>query len=245
MHKYHCASFQVTLTTVTARRIGLERYLFLRLPMFRFFSRPAPLVLALAFFTCIPVLTALVQVFQIPFGTYPEDSARLAVAPVSWFAHVLAGVAFGTTGPLQFVRALRHRFGALHRVSGRIFVLSGVILGFSSLALLAQVTSVRTPIADIARGLFGLALLIALAMAMAAIWHRNFIRHRAWAIRAYAIGMGLGTVSLVFFPIYIITGQPPSGLASDILFVGSWALNIAFAEVVISYSSHSSPQVST
>jgi hypothetical protein len=213
--------------------------------MFRFFSRPAPLVLALAFFTCIPVLTALVQVFQIPSGTYPEDSARLAVAPVSWFAHVLAGVAFGIIGPVQFVRALRHRFGMLHRVSGRIFVLSGMILGFSSLALLAQVTSVRTPIADIARGLFGLALLIALAMAMAAIRHRNFIRHRAWAIRAYAIGMGLGTVSLVFFPIYIITGQPPSGLASDILFVGSWTLNIAFAEVVIRYSSHSSPQVST
>ena len=210
--------------------------------MFRFFARPAPLVLALAFFTFIPVLTALVQVFQIPTGTYPEDSARLAVAPISWFAHVLAGCAFGITGPMQFVRALRQRFGALHRVSGRIFVFSGAILGLSGLSLLAQVMSVRTPLADIARGLFGLALLIALAMAMAAIRHRDFLRHRAWAIRAYAIGMGLGAVSLVFFPIYIITGQPPTGLASDILFVGSWALSIAFAEVVIRHSSHSPPQ---
>ena len=136
--------------------------------MFRFFSRPAPLVLALALFTFIPVLTALILVFQIPSGTYPEDSARLAVAPISWFAHVLAGVAFGITGPVQFVRALRHRFGALHRVSGRIFVLSGAILGLSGLSLLAQVTSQRTPLVDIARGLFGLALLIALALAMVA-----------------------------------------------------------------------------
>jgi len=207
--------------------------------MFRFFSRPAPLVLALAVFTCIPVLTALVQVFQIPFGTYPEDSARLAVAPFSWFVHVLAGVTFGIIGPVQFVRALRHRFGALHRVSGRIFVLSGVILGISGLSLLAQVTSQRTPLVDIARGLFGLALLIALALAMAAIRHRDFLRHRAWAIRAYAIGMGLGAVALVFFPIYIITGQPPNGVASDILFVASWVLTIALAEVVLRYSSHS------
>ncbi len=211
--------------------------------MFRFFSRPAPLVLALVFFTFIPVLTALVQVFQIPFGSYPEDSARLAVAPISWFAHVLAGVAFGIIGPVQFVRALRHRFGALHRVSGRIFVLSGAILGLSGLSLLAQVTSERTPLVDIARGLFGLALLIALALAMAAIRDRDFLRHRAWAVRAYAIGMGLGTVALVFFPIYIITGRPPSGLASDVLFVASWALNIAFAEVFIRYSSPSSPRV--
>lgn len=213
--------------------------------MFRFFSRPAPLVLALAFCTFIPILTALVLVFQIPSGTYPEDSARLAVAPISWFAHVLAGVAFGITGPVQFVRALRHRFGVLHRVSGRMFVLSGVILGLSGLSLLAQVTPQRTPLVDIARGLFGLALLIALALAMAAIQNRDFLRHRAWAIRAYAIGMGFGAVALVFFPIYIITGQPPKGLASDILFIASWVLTIAFAEVVQRHSSRSPPRVTS
>lgn len=204
--------------------------------MLRLFQRPIPLVLALAFFAAIPVLTALINVVQIPSGTYPEDSAHLAVAPISWFAHVLAGFAFGITGPVQFVRALRHRFGALHRVSGRIFVLSGAILGLSGLSLLAQVESQRTPVADIARGTFGLALLIALALAMAAIRDRDFLRHRAWAIRAYAVGMGLATVALVFFPIYIVTGQPPIGLASDILFVASWVLTIAFGEVVIRYS---------
>jgi hypothetical protein len=217
----------------------LEAFHFLTLHMFRFFSRPARLVLALTFYIFIPVLSALVLVFQIPTGTYPEDSSRLAVAPISWFAHVLAGAAFGITGLVQFFRALRHRFGALHRVSGRIFVLSGAILGLSSLSLLAQVTSERTHLVDVARVIFGLALLIALTLAMAAIRTRDFPRHRAWAIRAYSIGMGLGTVSLVFFPIYIITGQPPTGLASDILFVASWLLTIAFAELVIRYISKS------
>jgi Predicted membrane protein (DUF2306) len=118
-------------------------------------------------------------------------------------------------------------------MSGRIFVLSGAILGLSGLALLAQVTSVRTPLADIARGLFGLGLLIALSLAMAAIRDRDVQRHRAWMIRAYATGMGLGVVGLVFFPIYIVTGQPPMGLTSDILFVGSWVLTIVIGEVVV------------
>ncbi len=211
--------------------------------MFRLFHRPMPLVLFLAFGTAIPVLTALVQVFQIPFGTYPEDSARLAIAPIGWFAHVLAGVAFGITGPLQFVRALRHRFGTLHRVSGRVFVLSGAVLGLSGLSLLAQVTSQSTPLVDIARGLFGLALLIALGLGMAAIRDRDVLRHRAWMIRTYAVGMGLGATALVFFPIYVITGQPPTGLASDILFVASWVLTIAFAEVVLRHSARSAPGV--
>lgn len=212
--------------------------------MFRLLSRPIPLVLALAFFTAIPVVNAIVQVFQIPSGTYPDDSARLAIAPIAWFAHVLAGAAFGIIGPLQFVRALRHRFGLRHRASGRIFVLSGAILGLSGLSLLAEVASHRTPLADIARGLFGLALLIALAMGMAAIRNRDFLRHRAWMIRAYGVGMGLGAVSLVFFPIYIVTGQPPNGLASDILFVGSWMVAIAFAEVVVRRILPSYPRVS-
>ena len=211
--------------------------------MFRFFQRPIPLVLFLAFLTAIPILNSLVLVFQVPSGTYAEDSAHLAVAPISLFVHVLAGVAFGITGPVQFVRALRNRFGALHRVSGRIFVLSGTVIGLSGLSILAQVTSQRTPIVDIARGLFGFALLIALAMAMVAIRNRDFLRHRAWAIRSYAIGMGLGTVALVFIPLYIVTGQPPIGPTSDILFVASWVLTIVIAEVVIRRSSRSQPVV--
>ncbi|MFM7443797.1 MAG: DUF2306 domain-containing protein, partial [Tabrizicola sp.] len=148
--------------------------------MFRLLSRPTPLVLVLAFLTAIPVLNALVQVIQIPTGTYPADSARLAVAPIAWFAHVLAGAAFGITGPVQFVRALRHRFGRLHRVTGRIFVVAGATLGLSGLSLLMQVTSVATPVADIARGMFGRALLAALALAMAAIRERDIPRHRVW-----------------------------------------------------------------
>lgn len=209
--------------------------------MLRLLSRPVPLALFLAVVTAIPVLNALVEVVQIPTGTYPEDSVRLAIAPIAWFAHVLAGVGFGITGPVQFVRALRHRFGVLHRVSGRIFVLSGAILGLSGLSLLAQVTSVRTPLADTARGIFGLALLVALALAMAAIRDRDIQRHRAWMIRSYAIGMGLAAVSLVFFPIYIVTGQPPMGLASDVLFVASWVMTIAAGELVVRRVSRPTP----
>jgi uncharacterized membrane protein len=201
--------------------------------MFRLFQRPIPLALGLAVFSAIPVLIALVEIVQIPTGTYPEDSARLAVAPIAWFAHVVAAVSFGVTGPLQLVRALRYRFGALHRLLGRVFVLSGVVLGVSGLALLLQVAHVRTPLAEVARAVFGLALLAALALSMVAIRERDFQRHRAWIVRAYAIGMGSGAIALMFFPIYLIAGEAPSGVASDILFIGSWVVTIAIAELVL------------
>jgi len=201
--------------------------------MIRLFSRPMPLVFLLAFCTFIPVMMALVRVVQVPTVTWPDDSARLAVAPFAWALHAAAGAAFGITGPLQFALALRRRFGRLHRISGRIFVVAGAVLGLSGLSLLAQVTSISTAIVDIGRGVFGLALLGALGMAMAAIQARDIPRHRAWVIRSYAIGMGSGTIALVFFPIYIISEAPPIGPIFDLIFIGWWTLNIGFAEFLI------------
>jgi uncharacterized membrane protein len=201
--------------------------------MIRTFTRPVPLVLALAFCTFIPVMSAAVRVVQIPLGALPEDSLRFASVPVSFFLHSLAGVLFGVLGPLQFVRALRLRFGTLHRLAGRVFVLAGGGLALSGLALLLQLESITTGLLDAARGVFGLALITSLVLGVAAARAHDMCRHRAWMIRAYAIGMGTGIVALVMFPIYLITGEPPMGLTSDIVVVGMWLLNIALGEWVI------------
>lgn len=201
--------------------------------MIRTFSRPIPLVLALAFCTFIPVMNGAIRVVQIPLGALPEDSLRLAPFPVAFFLHSLAGVLFGVLGPLQFVRALRRRFGTLHRLSGRVFVLAGAGLALSGLGLLLQIESIRTGFLDAARGVFSLALMAALVLGVAAARAHDMLRHRAWMIRAYAIGMGTGTVALVMFPIYLITGEPPTGLASDIVVVGMWLLSIALGEWIV------------
>jgi uncharacterized membrane protein len=201
--------------------------------MIRTFTRPIALVLALAVCTFIPVMTAAVRVVQIPLGALPEDSLRLASVPVAFFLHSLAGVLFGVLGPLQFVRALRLRFGTLHRLAGRVFVLAGAGLALSGLGLLLQVESITTGLLDAARGVFGLALAAALVLGVAAARAHDMPGHRAWMIRAYAIGMGTGIVALVMFPIYLIRGEPPTGLVSDLVVVGMWLLNIALGEWVV------------
>jgi uncharacterized membrane protein len=201
--------------------------------MLRFFSRPTPLVLALAFLTFIPVVMAIVRTVQIPTETYEADSLRLAVAPIPWFLHALAASIFGLAGPLNFVLALRRRLGRLHRVTGRAFVGAGAVLSLSGLLLLASVEPQSTPLIDIVRGVFSIALLVALVQAVIAIRARDVPRHRAWAIRAYAIGMGAGTISLVYLPIYVVTGTPPNGLTADAIYAVWWVFNIGFAEWII------------
>ena len=188
---------------------------------------------ALLFGTVLTILLALVQVVQIPLGALPEDSRRLSVVPVWHFMHVLGGATFGILGPIQFSRVLMRKYGFLHRVMGRVFVAAGAMLSLSSLSLLWHFPDTYSWALSSGRLLFGIALGVALAIAMQAIRARDFTRHRNWIIRAYAIGMGATAVTMVFFPIYAITGEPPTGFAADIAFLGSWTACVVLAEVLV------------
>jgi uncharacterized membrane protein len=196
-------------------------------------ARPNRVALLLGCATGLPVIMAGVLTVQIAVGAVPEDSMRLMKAPAAIFLHALAGVLFGITGPLQFTRALQKHFGRLHRLAGRVFVLAGVVIGVSGLTLLAQVDSASTPVLAVARGLAGVALLGMLARGVHAIRHRHLVVHRACMIRAYAVGMGSGTIGLIFVPVYAVTGAAPRGLGADAVVVGWWLLNVIAAEVVI------------
>jgi hypothetical protein len=138
--------------------------------MIRLFARPMPLVLLLAFGTFIAVMMAGDRVVQIPAGWMPEDSLRLSVAPLSLWALALAGVLVGVLGPVQFARALRARFGALHRLAGRVFVGAGLGMGLSGLVPLLRVESIATALLEIARAVFSAGLIVALVLGIAAVW---------------------------------------------------------------------------
>lgn len=201
--------------------------------MTRWFTKPVVVPAALFFGTLLTIVLALVQVVQIPLGALPEDSLRLSAVPVWHFMHVLGGATFGILGPIQFGRVLMRKYGLLHRIMGRVFVAAGAMISLSSLSLLWHFPDTYSVAVSSGRLLFGIALGVALAIAMQAIRERDFTRHRNWMIRAYAIGMGATAVSMVFFPIYAITGEPPTGLASDIAFLGSWTACVVFAEGLV------------
>jgi hypothetical protein len=93
--------------------------------MFTRLRAPVVVLITLLFLSGMTIMFATVQAVQIPTGTLPEESARLASAPLSHFAHVIGGIAFGLIGPLQSGRVLACRYGRLHRVLGRVFVVAG------------------------------------------------------------------------------------------------------------------------
>jgi uncharacterized membrane protein len=199
----------------------------------RIFARPIGLACLLLFLTSIPIVTAALKIYEIPTGQLPPDAAKFAAVPWSMFLHALGGLLFGLLGPIQFAGVLKRSFGRLHCVTGRVFVVAGLLLGLSSLRLLAEFPDTSTLVLVSARLLAGLAVAVSLILAVVAIRRRDVTRHKAWMIRAYAIGMGPATISFIMFPIFLITGEPIEGYAADFLFVASWVINILIAERVI------------
>jgi hypothetical protein len=198
----------------------------------RLFTRPAVLCAFLLLITAIPILVALVRLLQIPSGTLPLESLRFAAVPLRHFTHAAAGAIFAVAGPLQFAGVLSRRFGSLHRWTGRAFGVAGLFLGLSGLGLLAEFPTVATLPLQMTRGLAGLALLAALALGIRAAIQRRIPAHRAWMIRAYVIGIGSTTISLVALPL-LAFGITLEGAPFDLTFVATWIATVAVGEVVI------------
>jgi len=76
------------------------------------------------------------------------------------------------------------------------------------------------------------AMLVSLVLGLATIRRRDFVRHRAWMIRGYALGMGAGTQVITLLPLTLVAGTPgpfPRALGMG----AAWAINVVVAEWVI------------
>jgi len=121
--------------------------------------------------------------------------------------HMAPGLLFMLLGPFQFMRGLRNRRPALHRWMGRIFLVSGLIVGTTGLVMSPQM-AIGGSTESAATMVFATFLLVSLIQAYVAIRRREIARHREWMIRAFAIGLAVSTVRPivgVFFATRAIT----------------------------------------
>jgi len=75
-------------------------------------------------------------------------------------------------------------------------------------------------------------MVVSIVLGYAAIRRGDVIRHRAWMMRGYAIGLGAGTQVLTQLAGALIVG-PPSELSGALLMGAGWVINLAVAEWAI------------
>lgn len=153
----------------------------------------------------------------------PEDSYdhRYALHPVLAYTHILPGVIFLLGAPLQLSRRLRQRHIVLHRRIGRVLVAAGVTAGILAIVF-GTLFAFGGPLETSATVLFGGYFVTALVTALIAIKKRDVARHRRWMIRAFAIGLAIGTIRIwigLFQALGVLSFQDSFGPAFWLSFV--------------------------
>lgn len=146
--------------------------------------------------------------------------------------HILAGTVFMLLGPLQFIPSIRRHWPKIHRVSGRVFIVCGLIAAVTALGVEFGFPLRGGYFKRAAMVLFSLALIASLVIAWRAAMRRRIDQHRAWVVRAYAIGLSLSTTRLYFIPAYLIYGNPSEFEAATVTWLG-FLLNSVAAEWIV------------
>jgi len=159
-------------------------------------------------------------------------NARFFAAPLPVVIHILGAAVYALVGAFQFPTGWRRRAFGWHRAAGRVLVVGGLLVGLSGLWM--TLFYPRTgDLLFIVRLVFGSAMVVSIILGFAAIIRRrDVLAHRAWMMRAYAIGLGAGTQALTGMVESFIVSQPDE-FSKALSMAAGWLINLAVAEWAI------------
>lgn len=194
----------------------------------------------------VPAALILLSVFPLTFGALrlaelaggPQimpANALFVATPLPVVVHIVGAAVFALGGAFQFVTGYRKRSFGWHRAAGRVLVVCGLLVALSGLwmTLFFPRPSGPNELLYVFRLVFGSAMVVSVGLGFEAIIRRrDVLGHRAWMMRAYAIGLGAGTQVLTGMLESFIVGQP-SALSTALSQAAGWMINLAVAEWAI------------
>jgi uncharacterized membrane protein len=192
-----------------------------------------PVPLALVVLSLIPVISGSLRLLEVAGGPQlMPTNPRIDASPAPLVVHVLGAALYALFGAFQFSARLRRRHLNWHRRTGRILVGAGLAVAGSGLWMTLFYSGAPGGVLLWAiRLLVGSTMAAAIVLGFTAIRRRDIAAHRAWMIRAYALGLGAGTQA---FTEGIGEALFGTGDLSKAISMGSaWVINALVAEWVI------------
>jgi hypothetical protein len=171
------------------------------------------------------------------FAEAAAMDANFAPHRLLTMTHIIPGLLFVLLAPMQFVRRLRTARPRLHRWTGRVVLISGMIIGITALIMSPQMSTGGAN-ETVATMFFATLFLFALSRAFLLICRRKVALHREWMIRAFAIGLAVTTIRPimgVFFATRRITHLTPHDFFGTAFWLG-FTIHLIVAEVWINYT---------
>jgi hypothetical protein len=147
--------------------------------------------------------------------------------------HLLFGLIVYVFAPFQFMTSIRKRFIGFHRWSGRAWMISGAVAGFTGafFGVVWPFTGhqgfglLQTGI----NAIIGPYTLFCLYKAYSNIRARNFGEHREWMIRTFALMLGVATQRVLMIILTVLTGIGREPMFAPAMIAGM-IINIVVAE---------------
>ena len=163
-----------------------------------------------------------------------ESHSRLGI-----YAHVFASAVALALGPFQFLTKLRTSRPALHRLSGRIYLGLGVLIGGSA-GLFVAFNAFGGSIARAGFVCLAVGWLFSGLKAYQAIRSRDVTCHRRWMVRNFALTLAAVTLRL-WLPGMVISGVSMD-VAYPIVAWLCWLPNVIIAEFLFNKTHDSGVQ---
>ena len=136
-----------------------------------------------------------------PEEVYNAFDVRYAQLPLATWLHLLPALLIAITGPFQFIRAIRKRWRPWHRISGRVYLISGLIAATSAFVIggLNPFGGLNGPGFNEAMATFVISTLTIwfLVQAYRTVRRKQFAQHREWIIRSWTVMLGIATERLL------------------------------------------------
>jgi uncharacterized membrane protein len=199
-------------------------------------KRESIIIIVLLLLSAIPCLGGIIRIIDISLSLdLLPINVRINNAPTAAVVHILSSFVFCILGAYQFIKSIRNNHPFLHKVAGRIVVFSGLLAALSGVWLTifySFPSSLQGNLLFSVRLVVGFSMASFILLGLSSVLNGHVELHRAWMIRAYALGQGAGTQVLIAIPWFIAAGEP-EGFIRDIQMTASWVVNVIFAELFI------------
>jgi uncharacterized membrane protein len=165
-------------------------------------------------------------------GAAPTVLANRLAPTGALVVHIACAATALLIGPFQFIAAIRARWPRWHRRLGTAYV--GLCLVGGLAALVLALGAATGPITTAGFGSLAIAWLFCTASAWRFARARDFVRHRRWMIRSFALTLAAVTLRL-YLPVIFIAHLDFDTSYRAISFL-CWVPNLIVAELWLRYS---------
>jgi len=201
-----------------------------------------PLLAGMLILCVVPALGGGARIIEIFVGgNMTAENARFFASPFPVVLHIVASLIFSIGSAFQFFYAPPRSMGGRHKLAGRTLVFCGLLASLTGLWMTQfyprAITNSDGHALYLVRLVVGGAMTFSICCGLYCANRRDFVSHRNWMIRAYALGLGAGTQVFTHIPWFVFP-ELRSEILRTLCMSAGWAINAVVAEWVIMRRSH-------